>query len=549
MALLRPNQPANHVLSDHVRKGRVYSTPLVASGVLEIGDWVRDDMPDLLWPALALSELGDSAVRRFVDWQRIVLADLEGLADAGFLAECLDGRLTGLERLGTTVPAAIENVRRRALEQGLLPAGVSRALASYFYRPAEWLVDIAPRPPEQEDIDLLARAVFGVLKDAHRESLIKCMYVWAAVLAGTFRSDQETIDLLQPYPTDAANRDAADTAVRAMWGAHRGLLMHENPNHFDPSIQWARVFWGANSMTTRCIRSRDLENSEREPEEDAMPIAEEPSEAGSVPEPAKMPADGAHLRRLALDLISSYAEALESAPADLHAPEPQEVNAGLVLRAGRDVATALATPDLWCSEHGSHITRMLAETRIYIQWMANQDASIYQRYKDYGAGKAKLYARILNELPADARTVDFETGRAQLHALSNTDDVIDYRVVDTGDSFSGKSIRKMAEEAGLLDFYRQVYQMASGVTHSEWWSIESDAMERCQNPLHQGHLIPSLSLNAGGHVELATAWVQQLHTLIRLSLRVLNTDEAAVQNAFAWLDDADDVDRAVDTVE
>ena len=97
--------------------------------------------------------------------------------------------------------------------------------------------------------------------------------------------------------------------------------------------------------------------------------------------------------------------------------------------------------------------------------------------------------------------------------------------------------------------HRQVYQMASGVTHSEWWSIESDAMERCQNPLHRGHLIPSLSLNAGGHVELATAWVQQLHTLIRLSLRVLNTEEAAVQNAFAWLDHADDVDRAVDAVE
>lgn len=548
MPLPRPNQPPNHVLFDHVRKGRVYSTPLVASGVLEIGDWVRDDMPDLLWPVLVMSELGDSAARRFVDWQRVVMDDLRELADAAFLAECLDGRLTALERLGATVPAAIKIVRRRAVEQGLLPAGVSRALASYFYRPAEWLVDGAPRPPEQEDIDLLARAVIGVLKDGHRESVIKCMYVWAAVQAGTFRSDQKTIDLLQPYPTNAASRAAADTAIRAMWGAQRQMLTEENPDHFDPAIRWARVFWGANSMTTRCLRSRDLENSESEPEEDAMRIAEEPSEAGTVPEPAKMPADGAHLRRLALDLVSSYAEALETAPADLHAPEPQEVNAGLVLRAGRAVATALGTPDLWCSEHGSHITRMLAETRIYVQWMANQDASIYRKYKDYGAGKAKLYARILDELPADARTVDFEMGRAELHALSNTDDVIDYRVVDTGDSFSGKSIRKMAEEVGLLDFYRQVYQMASGATHSEWWSIESNAMERCQNPLHRGHLIPSLSLNAGGHVELATAWVQQLHTLIRLSLRVLNTDEAAVLNAFAWLDNASDVDRPVDEV-
>ena len=35
-------------------------------------------------------------------------------------------------------------------------------------------------------------------------------------------------------------------------------------------------------------------------------------------------------------------------------------------------------------------------------------------------------------------------------------------------------------------------------------------MERCLNVLHGGHLIPSLSLNPGGNVEFATAWVNQL---------------------------------------
>lgn len=43
-------------------------------------------------------------------------------------------------------------------------------------------------------------------------------------------------------------------------------------------------------------------------------------------------------------------------------------------------------------------------------------------------------------------------------------------------------------------------------------------MERCLNVLHGGHLIPSLSLNFGENVELASSWVDQLYTLIRISL-------------------------------
>jgi hypothetical protein len=181
-----------------------------------------------------------------------------------------------------------------------------------------------------------------------------------------------------------------------------------------------------------------------------------------------------------------------------------EVVAGLAARAGRDVIAALGAPDLWCMEHGAHIARVLVEVRIYIQWMARQDPSIYRAFQDYGAGKAKLYAKILDELPPEARRPDFEAAVGELQRLSRNSEILDNRVVDTRDSFAeGKSIRAMAEECGLLDLYRQTYYMASGVSHSEWWSIETHAMERCVNVLHGGHIVPSLSLNPGGNTEFA----------------------------------------------
>jgi hypothetical protein len=530
VSLPRSNQQSGP-LAGHVRRGRTYQSRLAATGVLHVGDWVRDDLPDLLWPVLTLAELGTHEAVRFVRWQQAVQTDLAGQAEPNFLAECLDGRLTSLDRLVSAIPAAKPSIKKRAAEWGILSDKVAKALASYPLRPAEWLTDLEMAPPDQPDVDLLAKAVLEVLKDGHREAVIKCLYVWSAVQAGTFSADSETIALLKYYPTDEGSRSKVDTVVRASWGAHHGRILHNDPDRFAESINWAKKFWGVNSMTTRCMRRRDTESDDILEALVNTESSDETAEAG----------DGAHLQQFAMDLLSSYVEALETSPARLYDREPQEVHSGMVARVGRDVITALGVRDLWCMEHGAHIIRALVEVRIYLQWMAQQDAAIYRAYQDYGAGKAKLYARIMNELPDEARGPDFRAAIGELENLSHNSNILDHRVVDTSDSFAdGKSIRAMAEECGLFDLYRRAYYMASGVAHSEWWSIETHAMERCSNVLHGGHLIPSLSLNAGGNVELATSWVDQLYALIRASLRILGTDGAAIANAFAWLESDDE---------
>jgi hypothetical protein len=535
--LPRPNENSGP-LAGHVRKGRVYRSPLAATGVLFAADWVRDDLPDLLWPVLALSELGTAGGRRFVRWQKAVQDDLAGMAETDFIAECLDGRLTSLDRLAAQFPEARSAVKVRAEEHGLLPGPVVNALASYPHRPAQWLISREVTPPGQDEIDVLAQAVLGVLTDGHREAVIKCLRVWSAVQAGTFRCDAATIDLLKQYPADPGTRAKADSVIRAMWGAHKAaLIQNEGENRFADAIKWARVFWGANSMLTQCMRRSEAGAGEDGDGEDTTVKPGEEASDGEAAVPGAMPEDGAHLRRLAMDLLASFIEALETSPARLYDHERQEVVAGLVARAGRDVIAALGAPDLWCMEHGAHIARVLVEVRIYIQWMARQDPSIHRAFQDYGAGKAKLYAKILDELPPEARRPDFEAAVRELQKLSRNSEILDNRIVDTRDSFAeGKSIRAMAEECGLLDLYRQTYYMASGVSHSEWWSIETHAMERCVNVLHGGHLVPSLSLNPGGNTEFASTWVNQLYTLIQVSLEVLETDQEAVKIAFAWLE-------------
>jgi len=513
---------------------RRYSPELAASGLLEIQDWVRDDLPDLLWPALLLADEGNNAVRRFVRWQDSVQADLAGDVDPKVLAECLDGRLTGLDRLTERHPEARAHVLDRAAEFDLLPEAVAQVLRSYPERPASWLVDGELQPPTDGDIDLLASAVREVVVDGHREALLKCLHIWSSVQAGTFSSDVETIELLKPYPDEPETRNKADTVVRASWAALRGVQLHHDPARFDQSINWAKVFWGTNSLTTKCLRRRDVEDQSNGGDDDQVGAPEQVEDEAN--RPGETAEQGAHLQRLAMDLVSSYVEALETAPARLYDQERQEVHGGLVTRAGREVVAALGSPALWGAEHGSYVNRMLVEVRIYLHWMTTQEASIYRRYQDYGAGKAKLYARIMGELRDELQNEQIGDAIAEFDRLSHTDDVIDHRVVDTSDSFSGKSIRAMAEECGLLDLYRHVYYVASGVAHSEWWSIEAYAMERCLNILHRGHLIPRLSMPDARRTELAEAWVDHLHTLIRLSLQILGTDSDVVDHAFDWLE-------------
>ncbi|MET0842488.1 MAG: DUF5677 domain-containing protein [Mycetocola sp.] len=579
MQMPRPNQH-DGPMAGHVHRRRVFAPPLAATGVLVIGDWFKDDLPDLLWPALVLAEQGNGAVRSFVAWQKAVQDALIGHDENTFVAESLDGRLTNLARLVNKIPSAAAVVSEQADEHGLLSAGVRSALTSYPYMPVPWLTAGAEvHVPEQADIDLVRHALLEALSDGHREALMKCFRTWSTVQAGTFSADRQTIDLLKTYPDEAESRSQADTVIRSQWGAHKGMLTVEDPNFFDEAIKWARVFWGANSMTSRCVRKRETE-SENTPtpsgdglslDDTHVPVAESEAGVGTTPPPARVdpeskpdapddppavvddvgagatpvPPDGAHLRPLTMDLLSSFVEALETAPARLHDKERQEVVSGLVSRAGRDLIAVLTAPDLWCMEHGAHIVRMLVETKIYLHWMAQQDPTIYREFQEYGAGKAKLYARIADEVPAEARTPGYQEAMAEFERLSHNHDIIDHRIVDTRDTFAqGKSIRSIAKETGLFDFYRQAYSQASGVAHSEWWSIETHAMERCLNVLHGMHLIPSLSLSMGGNVQLATAWVDQFYSLVRTAFRILETDERAVSSAFSWLEESETEETA-----
>lgn len=130
--------------------------------------------------------------------------------------------------------------------------------------------------------------------------------------------------------------------------------------------------------------------------------------------------------------------------------------------------------------------RTIVECSITLSFLRTQDdATLWKQYRAYGAGASALsYLKLLdaNELPD---LIDIET----LELLANEDRWFEVSDIDIG-SWSNRSLRKMAEQAGVKDRYDRFYDWASSFSHGQWGAIQHTSFSTCANPLHRFHRIP-----------------------------------------------------------
>ena len=95
--------------------GKRYVPQMLALPMLELADWLRDDLPDLLWPAALW-------VRGGYEEGRLLGQCLEAAGEAlGEVEVPFDGRLTGIEQ----VP---QELRQQVLDAIDLRVGLDRAI-------------------------------------------------------------------------------------------------------------------------------------------------------------------------------------------------------------------------------------------------------------------------------------------------------------------------------------------------------------------------------------------------------------------------------------
>ena len=528
-------------MDGHFKSGRTYMPPMMAIPELQLADWVRDDVPDLLWPICVLALGGNEAAVRMGRFQQDAASALKTLGIPPSAVR-LDGRMTSLERVDEPLRGPLgDELSRLLVRHALLPDELVVLLRAYNGLPAAWLwVDRCEAADTsvtlQQAHGFLAGCLTTAVRDGHVEALVKFVGLAWDVVTGQMKTTVETIRHLQGYPGDAAGVPVADTIIRAMFGANAGFEKSEHPDWVDARITWARSFWQQNWEATPClVPARDPEpvireasessddNVERESaDRDTQVEPADPETADDAAPPAPEDGSADDLRGQILTSFDTFLADVTHPdfPIDLYEPARHEVTCGLVTRAVRLALGVLESPTLWCSEHASGVIRAMAETEIVLSWMAQQDDAIYRKYQEYGIGKAKLQRRRMAELAAkfDGNPPAYLTKALEhAHQRLGGDHGEEFVNVNLDATFAGTSIRQMAAECGLDELYAHVYQSASSIAHGEWDPIDDLMMSRCRNPLHRWHRLPDTDLSPARGDGLGAYFAAQVASLCDLA--------------------------------
>ena len=136
--------------------------------------------------------------------------------------------------------------------------------------------------------------------------------------------------------------------------------------------------------------------------------------------------------------------------------------------------------------------RTIAECYITLAYLAQKDdAELWQSYRVYGAGQAKLAFLKLDEFADAPSYVDVQT----LEQLANEDMWQEFLNIDLG-HWDNTDLRKMSIAADVKDVYDQFYGWTSTFAHGHWGAIRDTVFDTCGNPLHRLHRIPRQSSRA-----------------------------------------------------
>lgn len=180
---------------------------------------------------------------------------------------------------------------------------------------------------------------------------------------------------------------------------------------------------------------------------------------------------------------------------DTYNHEGSDAIAGLTARQATLAIEFAQNPGMWNGNLAPLVLRAMTDTHITLAWILKNPIDRGREYIKYGLGQEKLQIELLeNEeenIPAEEKHSDLSElikHRRQWLNSQLQEWAIDVNV----GSWSGKSTRDMALEAGCESLYKFAYMPFSGAAHSMWQHVGIYNVERCKKALHKGHRIPQI---------------------------------------------------------
>lgn len=172
--------------------------------------------------------------------------------------------------------------------------------------------------------------------------------------------------------------------------------------------------------------------------------------------------------------------------------EVSSVLNGLLGRQASLTIKLAQSPTNWDGHLAPLVLRSMIDCHISFEWILKSPKSRSQEYIGYALGQAKLslanLEEKLEEKPDDKdiqSLVEVKRSWIAHHRL------MQFVEVNLG-SWSGSSVRKMAQEIDDEDFYKFSFTPFSACLHNTWEHVHLYNTIPCNNPLHKFHELPAM---------------------------------------------------------
>lgn len=234
---------------------------------------------------------------------------------------------------------------------------------------------------------------------------------------------------------------------------------------------------------------------------------------------------------------------VEKIPIDLMKPEQHSVFGGLLARQGT-LATELAfAVSAWNYHSAPLFIRPMVDVFITVSWIAMDPQVRASQYIEYGLGQAKLQLEHFKQMVKD-RGEDPEKDKniQHLEGWINSQKYTFLLSVDLG-SWSGKTTRDMAIEAGIPHVYNYTFSSFSSCVHSTWNHVSRLNTVASKHGLHRNTFVPSMPELPPDIYQLDTA-ARRFDETTKLYDKHFKI-EPSEQNVEGWLDQKlDDINKA-----
>jgi hypothetical protein len=447
-------------IAQHARQGSVLVPPLARIPNFSLSSWADDHMPEMLWAVLLAGTLERShylaCFRRVAvvarDWfkpdepgdptlppDNNAGPNVEIACDLTKLSEVSDEEFLRFVRIPLSHPLGYAALRPLLLLESV--PGIER-----------WKRVLAVEPTT-DDWNTLARAVAGVLDhQSERSTDIRWLKLILPIISGRLfypESAANRLEELRLFP-DKGDMRSVRPSIRA------GEMMIRRT----PPSTWIRSYWSEAFKKTKCID----------------PSGDEHYKFTET----RIDPDSLFKCRDAVVEHFFSSQTAERVDARLDSVF------GLALY-GLSLVEEIGMHRIHNRIAGRASLRALVEACITLRYLAKRDEkALWQSYRVYGAGQAKLAFLKAQEVEGDLPTFLDEEA---LHAIANEDVWQEYLNIDLG-HWANSNVRQLAIDCGAKDLYDRFYDWTSGFVHGNWGAVRDTNFVTCHNPLHRLHRIP-----------------------------------------------------------